>query len=465
MCPGLLSPMKIISPYLLAASLIILHGVHGPRTHAQARADDAPHVILISIDGLVPGYYLEPDRYGAKIPNLREFVSGGSSSTGAEGVFPTVTYPNHVAAITGVLPSDNGIVANGPFDPFDRTNGGWYWYTGDIKVPTLWDVARRGGKTAGSVYWPASIGAGVDYNFPEYRTVRTEDDVKLLRALATPGLIAGIEKEYGPIPGVRIVDRTRAQAAAYIIERHRPNLLLIHLTDLDGAQHRSGPGSREALEVLEQIDQNLGIIRAATQRAGLASRVTWIIMSDHGFRPVKYDFNPRVALRALGYLNFDAEEKLADWRVEASVSGGTFALIAKDKGDVEAIREATSFFESLAKDKRFGLAKLYSPAELQKLGAFPEAFLVGEAGDDFKIGSASKGPLVTTTTTKGMHGYHPARPDQLASLIFFGRGVVAQKRFQGGRLIDVAPTAAHLLGVPMPSARGEVLKSVLQTAP
>ena len=26
-------------------------------------------------------------------------------------------------------------------------------------------------------------------------------------------------------------------------------------------------------------------------------------------------------------------------------------------------------------------------------------------------------------------------------------------------------TAAHLLGVPMPSARGEVLKSVLQTAP
>jgi predicted AlkP superfamily pyrophosphatase or phosphodiesterase len=421
----------------------------------------AAHVILVSIDGLMPAYYREPERFGLAIPVLRELAAAGSSFAGAEGVFPTVTYPNHTAVITGTLPVEHGIDGNTPLDPFNRTREGWYWYAEDLKVPALWDVARQAGRTAAAVYWPVTVGAKLDVNFPEYRRIDTDDDVKLLRTMATPGLVEGIEKQYGRIPGTRLTDTNRAQAAAYIIEHHRPNLLLVHLTDLDGAQHGNGPASPEALKTLEQIDRHLGFIRDATRRAGIADQTAWVIVSDHGFRRVSRQFNPRVLLRSLGYLTYNDRGELADWRVYARISGGTFALVAKDPSDATAITEATAFFEQVAAEPRFGIAQLYSGDEARQAGGFPGAFLVGEAADDFLMGSASSGPLVTPSGSKGAHGYHPSRPDQLASLLLSGKGIAKARRDETARLIDVAPTVAHLLGFTMPTARGTVLAQAL----
>lgn len=433
------------------------HGQGQPRSQGS-RPD---RLILISIDGLVPDYYLNPDKYGLKVPVLREMVARGAAFAGAEGVFPTVTYPNHTTVVTGVLPAEHGIVTNTPHDPFNRTNDGWYWYSEDIKVPTLWDVARQARRTTAIVSWPASIGAKVGHNFPEYRVVRSEDDVKLIRTLSTPGLVSDFEQRHGRIPGERITDRTRAQMAAYLIERHRPDLLLVHLTDLDGAQHRNGPGSAEAIATLEQIDRHLGTIRGAAQRAGTAEHTAWIIVSDHGFREIAWQFHPRAALRSIGHLTFGSDNQLADWRIDARASGGYFALIARDARDAQAQQDATRFFEMLAADPRFGIAKLYSPAEMRELGALPDAFLVGEAADRFAIGGATSGAFVTPATDKGTHGYHPARPDQVASLLLHGKGIRAGTNHPKARLLDVAPTAAWLLGLSMPSARGTVLRQAL----
>jgi predicted AlkP superfamily pyrophosphatase or phosphodiesterase len=430
----------------------------------QPRSEDSrpDRLILISIDGLVPDYYLNPDKYGLKVPALREMVARGAAFAGAEGVFPTVTYPNHMTVVTGARPAEHGIVTNTPHDPFNRTNSGWYWYSEDIKVPTLWDVAREARRTTAIVSWPVSIGAKVDHNFPEYRVVRSEDDVKLIRALSTPGLVTDFERRHGRIPGgARITDRTRAQMAAYIIERHRPDLLLVHLTDLDGAQHRNGPGSAEAMAVLEEIDRHLDTIRGAAQRAATAEHTAWIIVSDHGFREIAWQFHPRAALRSLGYLTYGSNNELADWRIDGRAGGGYFALVARDAKDTQAQHETTRFFEMLAADPRFGIAKLYSPAEMRELGAFPDAFLVGEAADRFAIGGATSGAFVTPATDKGAHGYHPARPDQLASLLLHGKGIRAGTSHPKARLLDVAPTAAWLLGLSMPSARGTVLRQAL----
>ena len=50
---------------------------------------------MISIDGLVPEYYLQPARLGLKVPNLVKMKLGGAYAEGVEGIFPTVTYPAH----------------------------------------------------------------------------------------------------------------------------------------------------------------------------------------------------------------------------------------------------------------------------------------------------------------------------------------------------------------------------------
>jgi predicted AlkP superfamily pyrophosphatase or phosphodiesterase len=162
---------------------------------APVVAQAAP-VLMISVDGLRPGDVIDAEARGLKVPTLRGLMAGGVYADGVKNALPTVTYPNHTTLITGVWPAKHGIPNNPTFDPLQKNMSGWYWYTQDIKVRTLWDaVHEKGGKVA-SLSWPVSVGARtIDYNLPEYwRATETHDeDVKLVRALSTPGMIAQLK--------------------------------------------------------------------------------------------------------------------------------------------------------------------------------------------------------------------------------------------------------------------------------
>jgi predicted AlkP superfamily pyrophosphatase or phosphodiesterase len=99
-------------------------------------------MVLISIDGLIPDYVLNAGKYQLAIPNFRRLLAEGSYATRVKGVIPTTTYPSHATLVTGVPPATHGIVNNEFFDPFKKHEGAWYWYARDIKVPTLWEIAR-----------------------------------------------------------------------------------------------------------------------------------------------------------------------------------------------------------------------------------------------------------------------------------------------------------------------------------
>ena len=105
-------------------------------------------LVMVSVDGLRPDYITAADARGAKVPHMRRFLKEGSFAEGVEGVIPTVTYPSHTTLVTGVSPAKHGIFGNLTFDPLRENQSGWYWYAEDIKVPTLWDVARQAGMTA-----------------------------------------------------------------------------------------------------------------------------------------------------------------------------------------------------------------------------------------------------------------------------------------------------------------------------
>src|ERR1041384_597356 len=127
---------------------------------AQPRRD--AHVIMISIDGLVPDYYLSPASLGLKVPNLTRMKLGGAYAEGVEGIFPTVTYPAHTTMITGVRPAVHGIVQNRIFEPptAPQTKE-WYWFAKDVKSETLWSMAKRAGLVTASVGWPVTVGADI----------------------------------------------------------------------------------------------------------------------------------------------------------------------------------------------------------------------------------------------------------------------------------------------------------------
>src|SRR6202035_788380 len=207
---------------------LVLAGVASAQQPVQT-----PLLLMISIDGLRPDYVTGAEAHGAKVPNLRRFLTEGTFADGVQGVIPTVTYPSHTTLVTGVWPAKHGILANTVFDPLQKNREGWYWYAEAIRVPTLWDAAVQAGLTTASVQWPVTVGAHITWNIPEFWRAGTEEDAKLLRAVSTPGLLAegkaAVGEYRGGIDATPESDEVRGKYAVWILEKKRPGLLTLHL--------------------------------------------------------------------------------------------------------------------------------------------------------------------------------------------------------------------------------------------
>src|SRR5215467_10390257 len=101
----------------------------------SSTAQSGKHVVVISIDGFRPDFYLNPSW---PAPNLQQLMKQGVYADHMRSVFPAYTYPSHTAMLTGALPARSGITRSVKDD-----KGNWFWYTTDIKVPTLWQVLKQ----------------------------------------------------------------------------------------------------------------------------------------------------------------------------------------------------------------------------------------------------------------------------------------------------------------------------------
>jgi len=434
----------------IAVAVLVLHGA-APAQNAR------PVLIMISIDGLRPDYVTAADTHGLKIPNLRRFLKEGTFADGVTGVIPTVTYPSHTTLITGVWPTKHGILANTTFDPLGKNQSGWYWYAEDIKVPTLWDAARQAGMTTASIQWPVSVGARVSWNIPEVWRANTDEDAKLLRALATDGLLPELEAELGPYPRGQDVedDERRGTFTARVIEKKRPQLLTLHLVALDHVEHETGPFSRESFAVLERQDAVVGKLRDAAEHIAPGSAYVAIV-SDHGFVNIHSRFNPFVAFRDAGLITLNGRTVSA-WKAMPWTAGGSAAIVLKDPGDAATVAEVRALLDKLAADPANGIDRVLGADELHARGGFPNAsFLIGCKPGWF-VGSGYDGAVVTKTNRFGTHGHLPDLPELRAAFFFVGPGVPAGRSLGLIDMRDIAPTVAKRLGLALPSAEGKSL--------
>jgi predicted AlkP superfamily pyrophosphatase or phosphodiesterase len=423
-----------------------------------AAQEPRPLLLVISIDGLRPDYVLAADTHQARIPNLRRLLSDGAYADAVEGVIPTVTYPSHTTLVTGVWPTVHGIAANTTFDPQRENQGGYYWYAEDIRVPTLWDVARQAGMTTASIQWPATVGAGITWNIPEMWRSNAPDDAKLIRAVATPGLLAELEPALGSYPRALDVDadERRARYAARILETKRPGLMLLHLIAFDAIQHELGPGTREAIAVLERLDALVGVLRAAAERAA-PGRATVAVVSDHGFARTDAELNLFAAFRAAGLFAVDGQERITDWKAMPWTAGGSIAVVLKDPADAAARDQVRQLLTALASDPANGIDRVLDADALHRRGGFPTAsFLVG-LRPAWRAGSRLTGPVQSAGKTLGTHGHLPDLPEMRASFFVVGPGVPAGRALGRIDMRDIAPTLARRLGLALPAAAGRVL--------
>lgn len=419
----------------------------------QARPDG--HVIIISIDGLVPDYYMAPARVGLRAPNLTRMKLDGAYAEGVEGIYPSVTYPAHTTIITGVRPATHGIVHNRIFEaPTDTQTREWYWFSKDLKADTLWSVAKKAGLVTAGVGWPVTAGAEIDYNMPEIKDpLENPPTAKRTLQYSTPGLL---QDALGPAAtSDRSIDGRRTIVAEHIINTYKPRLMLIHLIELDGAHHRYGPRTPPALEVMERLDGYLGRIVEATRKAGTFDKTTFFIVSDHGFAEVSKKFEPNVVLAKEKLITLDANGKPTAWKAAAWPAGGSCAIVLRDPNDKETAAKVASLFKQVAERDNSPLNRVLTAEELKRLGSVPTATLMLEAAPGYSFGEELTGPeIYEPKDYKGTHGQLPTRAEMRSSLVIYGAAARVGSRMPVARMIDIAPTAAGLLGLTLPKAEG-----------
>lgn len=428
---------------------------------AQAQPSQEPAVLLISIDGLSPGYVLNADDLGLNIPTLREFLRKGAYATGVTNVTPTVTYPNHTTLVTGVDPNVHGIKTNTVFDPEGAEKGAWNWYGSQIEVPTLWDAAKAEGMTTASVLWPVSVAhPALDYNVPEYWRTKTQpSDNYLMYAVSTPrGFLENVNLLSPLFDSSNsdhvTMDANLTEIALAMIEEGKPQLLTIHIVGLDGVQHANGPlpGDEESMQVLEKLDTMIGRIIAAELAA--YPNATIAIASDHGFHRVDATINLNAAFARAGLIELDVDNKLDSWRAYAWNSGGSASVVLKDSNDKATFDAVNEILTKLENDPASGISSVVRGAAAVTEGALPFAsFLV-----DSKGGYAMGGALTGETTkpqnkTTGTHGYRNTHPEMNSSFFILGPGVTAGKNLGHIDIRQIAPTLARELGVSLPTAQ------------
>jgi predicted AlkP superfamily pyrophosphatase or phosphodiesterase len=384
-----------------------------------------PHhkLLVVSVDGLDWRYLRDRDQLRLRVPHLRRLLKEGRYAQGVVGVWPTITWPSHTSLITGVRPDQHGILANRR----PKSDGGdFYWNVDLLRVSTLWQVANQHGMTTAAVTWPVTVGASITYNLPEYFTRRNGGsmDLQSVAQKATPGLIEEISRAYPSFPQQWVDDRTRTLATLYVLKNKGPDLLLLHLVDLDSEEHDQGPFGPNANAVLERTDELIGELLAA-----LPDNYEFALVSDHGFERVDKTANPRVLL--------------AGKEIKGDLQSLGGIVVSKDQAVADFLRKA-------AADPANCLGREIPHAELQQYAPeLGDAIAAFEPADHVMFGSADKGDYLTAPFEKGNHGFWPTRHDYRSVFLLYGPGISPHDDSEI-EMLTVAPRLATVLGISFP---------------
>lgn len=432
----------------------------------------AAPVLMISIDGLKPEYITQADAHGMKLPYLRSLITNGTYADGVIGIWPTITYPSHTTLITGVWPNQHGIANNQVFDPYQHFGAAWNWYASEIRAPTLWQAAHHAGLRTASVGWPVSVGAtDVDYLIPEYwrgdnvSGSTNPGDRLMMAALARPDtLIQQLEPAAGPYMNGNDTsiggDETKTRYALEILRRFKPAFMTLHLSSLDESQHQHGPFSPEACADLEALDGM--VARLAQQEFATNPAAVLLIVSDHGFMNVSHYVNLAIPFLQAGLIDATVDPGRApavnSWKAEPWMAGGMAAIMLHDPNDHATEQQVKAMLDKLAADSGSGIAQILDHNAIIERGAFPEAAFLVVFKPGYYAGSALSGSLVTPIPgSRGSHGFSPEYPEMRASFFAVGAGIARHRDLGVVDMRQIAPTAAKILQVPLPTAKAEPL--------
>jgi predicted AlkP superfamily pyrophosphatase or phosphodiesterase len=348
-------------------------------TSGRLAATAAP-VLLISMDGFRWDYCaLHP----AETPHLRRYAAEGVSASELIPVYPSNTFPNHYAIVTGLYPAHHGIINNEFFDP---RLGRFFHYTLPADTAAdrwwggepIWVTAEKEGLQSASYYWVGSEAAigGVRPTFAKHFNAA----------------------DYYRIPFAKRIDDVVGWLR--LPPDRRPSVITFYLEETNSAGHKFGPDSPELAAAVKLLDGRLGALMDRLKSESLP--VNLIVVSDHGMTAV----SPQRVMVLEDYL--DPSTVAVDFQSPAMglrpLKGTALDIVRA----LARLPHAKAYFTDNRPDGIRVPGGQYLPARFHLTGnpRIPDVWIVPEEGWHMQTRNNAKIPAVHDQ--KGDHGFDPA---------------------------------------------------------
>lgn len=392
--------MKNCSVFFRLTFLIIAILISVPKAQ-----NFTPYTILISFDGFRWDY---PNR--DLTPTLEMIAENGVSALSLQPSFPTKTFPNHYAIVTGLYPQNHGLISNNMYDPvYDEyfalgkreavENSRWY------KGEAIWESARKQGLVTASYFWPGSE-IDIEYRRPDYFHYYDHNRPYQERI---DGVIEWLKQS----------------------PDKRPKFITLYFDAADTDGHKYGPDSEGINETIIRLDKLLSNLLDQLNEIHLFDSTNIILVSDHGMSEIS---NERI-------INVD---EFLNGLIYKSVDNGPIMFILPDEKNKMMIYNLLK--ENELNYRVYLKEDLPAHYNLSASHLLPEITLVANPGWSL-IKNKDVDWYYSDRANLGNHGYDNFHTDMHG--IFYAMGPSFKRGYETGTVqnIDIYPLLCKILNI------------------
>lgn len=287
-------------------------------------------------------------KFPSRAKHLEALLKGGASANLA-AVLPAVTTTSQATMLTGTLPREHGIVANGWY--FRDLAEVHFWKQSNrlVEGEKVWDTAHaRDPKfTSAQICWWYNMYSANDVAVT-MRPYEPGDGVVSLLYTKPPDLALELDAElgrfplfdfWGPRAGIASSEWI-ARCAASVERRFAPTLSLVYLPHLDYNLQRLGPDDPAIGDDLAAVDAVTGRLIDAARARGAEV----VVLSEYGLTKVSGAVDINRVLRRAGFLKV---QRQLDWELLDCGTSRAFAVAdhqvahvyVADPADIAQVKE------------------------------------------------------------------------------------------------------------------------------
>ncbi len=263
-------------------------------------------LVVINVVGLTL------DHLGPRTPRITALAEEGFARTMGT-VLPAVTCSAQATLLTGLMPRDHGIVANGWY--FRDLSEVWLWRQSNRLVHGEWlyETARRldSSHTTAKMFWWFNMYAAVNWSMTP-RPSYPADGRKIFDSYSQPPELRDeLQEKLGTFPLLRFwgagaditSSRWIADASVEVMTDSNPSLTLVYLPHLDYNLQRVGPENSEIDADLQLVDAEAGKLIDAARARG----ADVVLLSEYGITAARQPVHINRVLREAGFLQVRRE--------------------------------------------------------------------------------------------------------------------------------------------------------------